>query len=390
MAVDGEMKNKALILTVGIMIILLVSVFASIEFLNTRQSTPKFFVGVEMAYANATFNDVKDLVDKVKDYTNLFVIGSPGISLNQTLLNMTSDYIFNAGLYFIVLFTDTQQYDLDSKPKDWIPKAKEKYGEKFLAVYRFDEPGGRVLDRVNDSFINDMSVGEIANYSKAAGAYVEGVYGHMAYYLYVSPSVLTADYGLFWFDYKGGYSSVLAEFIGNQSRELSVALCRGAASAHKKSWGSIIGWTYDKEPYIESNDTLYQDLTLSYRAGAKYAVVFDYPKIDRYGILTEDHFTALKNFWNYVQSNPQDYGVDRGEVAYVVPSDYGFGFRSAVDHVWLRDADELSQKVWDDANRLVAQYGSKLDIVYDDAETFAAIQNRYSKLFFWNETIPVD
>src|SRR3990170_2746834 len=383
------MKNKALILTVGMMIILLVSVFASIEFLNTRQSTPKFFVGVEMAYANATFNDVKDLVDKVKDYTNLFVIGSPGISLNQTLLNMTSDYIFNAGLYFIVLFTDTQQYDLDSKPKDWIPKAKEKYGEKFLAVYRFDEPGGRVLDRVNDSFINDMSVGEIANYSKAAGAYVEGVYGHMAYYLYVSPSVLTADYGLYWFDYKGRYSSVLAEFIGNQSRELSVALCRGAASAHNKSWGSIIGWKYDNaRPYIESADELYDDLTLSYRAGAKYAVVFDYPKIDRYGILTRSHLDALRDFWNYVQSNSHDHGVERGEVAYVLPAGYGFGFRSAVDHVWLWDADNLSRKVWEDANRLVGKFGSRLDIVYDDPETFGDIAVRYNKLFFWNETVP--
>src|SRR3990170_9100654 len=101
------MKNKALILTIGMLIILLVSVFAGFEFLGTRQSKPEFFVGVEMAYANATFGDVKDLVDKVKDYTNLFVIGSPEISLNQTLLNMTCDYIADAGLYFIILFTDT-------------------------------------------------------------------------------------------------------------------------------------------------------------------------------------------------------------------------------------------------------------------------------------------
>jgi hypothetical protein len=382
------MKNKALILTVGLLIILLVSVFASFEILNARQSAPEFFVGVEMAYANATFGDVKDLVDKVKDYTNLFVIGSPEISLNQTLLNITCDYVFDAGLNFIVLFTDTQQYALGSAPKDWIPKATQKYGDKFLAVYRYDEVGGRVLDRVNDSLINQMVVYDTMNYTVASESYVELVYGHLAYYLYVSPSVLTADYGLYWFDYKGGYNSVLAEFIGNQSRELNIAQCRGAASAHDKTWGSIIGWKYDNAwPYIESADELYEDLTLSYRAGAKYAVVFDYPKVERYGILTEDHFTALKNFWNYAQNNPQDYGVDGSEVAYVVPSDYGFGFRNAVDHVWLFDADELSAKVWNDTNALLSKYGSKLDIVYDDLETFAAIQNRYSQLFFWNYTI---
>jgi hypothetical protein len=383
------MENKALILTVGMLIILLVSVFASFEFLNSHQSSPEFFVGVEMAYANATFGDVEDLVDKVKDYTNLFVIGSPEISLNQTLLNMTCDYISDAGLHFIVLFTDTHQYDVDSTPSDWIPKATQKYGEKFLAVYRYDEPGGRALDRNSDSLINETTVGETTDYSYAAGSYVESLYIHLAYYLYVSPNVLTADYGLYWFDYKGRYNSVLAEFGSNHSKELNVALCRGAARAHNKDWGSIVAWTYDNAPYIESADELYQDLTLSYRAGAKYAVVFNYPKIDRYGVLTEAHFDALKNFWSYIHSNPQDYGADHGEVAYVLPSGYGFGFRSAVDHVWLWDADELSAKVWNDANALLSKYGSKLDIVYDDSETFAAIQNRYSKLFFWNETIPV-
>ncbi len=62
-------------------------------------------MGVEIAYENANASDVKVMVDKVKDYTNLIVIGSPEISLNQTALNETCDYISNAGLNFIVLFT---------------------------------------------------------------------------------------------------------------------------------------------------------------------------------------------------------------------------------------------------------------------------------------------
>ena len=383
------MENKVAVLMVGLVFILLFSVFVGFEFIGTRQSTPEFFVGVEMAYTNPTFSDVKDLVDKVKDYTNLFVIGSPEISLNQTLLNMTCDYVSDAGLNFIVLFTDTQRYSLGNEPKDWIPKARQTYGDKFLAVYRYDEPGGRVLDRVNDSLISEMSVGETANYTVAAGRYVESLYGHLSYYLYASPRVITADYGVYWFDYKGGYNTVLAEFGNNHSRPLNIALCRGAARAHEKDWGSIITWEYTGWPYIESADALYQDLVLSYRNGAKYAVVFNYPKVDRYGILTEDRLNAMKDFWNYVQSNPQDFGVESADVAYVLPKDYGFGFRSAVDHVWLWDADELSTKVWDDVNKLESQYGSHFDVVYDDPETFAAIQNRYSKLFFWNETIPV-
>jgi hypothetical protein len=74
-------------------------------------------------------------------------------------------------------------------------------------------------------------------------------------------------------------------------------------------------------------------------------------------------------------------------VAYVVPKDYGFGFRGAEDTIWgLFNADSLSSKVWGDVNTLLGRYGSHLNIVFDDA-AFYAVKNRYVKLFFWNETV---
>lgn len=285
-----------LILTFAMVFILVVSIFAAVNLLYEEHSKPEFFVGVEMAYSNATFADVKDLVDKVKDYTNLVVIGSPEISKNQTLLNMTCDYIVDAGLNFVVLFTDTQMYSVDNSPKDWIPRATQKYGERFLAVYRYDEPGGGVLDHAHDSLIDETVVGRSANYSYASKLYVEYLYAHLSYYLVPSPSVLTADYGLFWFDYKSGYGTVLAELGSNHSREINVALCRGAGLARNRDWGTIITWKYNKTPYVESPDELYQDLVLSFRAGAKYAVVFDYPKVGRYGILNQTHLDKLSDF----------------------------------------------------------------------------------------------
>jgi hypothetical protein len=128
-------------------------------------------------------------------------------------------------------------------------------------------------------------------------------------------------------------------------------------------------------------------MILAYQNGAKYVVVFDYPKIERYGILTEEHFDALKKFWNYIHSSPQNYGVDQGKVAYVLPSDYGFGFRSINDTIWgLWKADERSEKIWDDGNKLLDQYGSRLDIVYDDPEFNNALKSHYDRLIFWNET----
>jgi hypothetical protein len=352
-----------------------------VEFLDSTSNSPEFFVGVEMAYANATFSDVKVLVDKVKDYTNLFVIGSPEISLNESLLNQTCDYIVGSGLHFVVLFTDTTMYDY--VPYVWIIKAKQKYGDMFLAVYRFDELGGNQMDNGTSQFVP-----KAANYSDAAKSYVNLVNGHMEYYFYAGADVLTADYCLYWFDYKAGYDTILAEFGFNHSRGINMGLCRGAANAFNRDWGAIVTWRYSNVPVLESGSELYDDLTLAYRGGAKYAVVFDYPKSGPYGLLGEEHFDALRRFWDYSRANPQEHGSEKGEVAYVLPGDYGFGFRSADDKVWgLFNADELSAKVWGDVNNLLNQYGSRLDIVYDDSATFSVLQNRYQRLFFWNETI---
>ena len=377
------MENKLLILTIGMLVVLVVSIFGGVEFIDGLRQTPDFFVGVEVAYANSTFQDMKDMVDKVKGFTNLFVVGSPEISFNETLLNQTCDYVYDAGLNFIVLFTTTDGYRF-SIPYVWIMKAKEKYSDKFLAVYRYDEPGGNQLDNGTSSFFDAAD-----NYSDAAANYVSLLNSHIEYYSYAGADVVTADYGLYWFDYKGGYDAVLADFGFNHSRELNVALCRGAARAQKRDWGAMVTWKYSEAPFIESGDELYDDLTFAYRAGAKYAVVFDYPKVGPYGLLTDEHFDALKRFWDYTRSNPQEFGVDVGEAAYVVPRDYGFGFRSSSDTIWgLFGADELSPKVWSDVNKLVDEYGSRFDVVYDDPMFVNDYRQSYGNVFFWNETVP--
>jgi hypothetical protein len=384
-----KLKRRALALTLALIAIILVSFFAINEWFSNHQSTPEFFVGVEFAYSynNVTglkglVSDLKDLVDEVKNYTNLFVIGTPEISFDQATLNETCDYIYDAGLHFIVLFTDRRKYPQD--PFLWTIKARLKYGEKFLGVYRIDEPGGKQLDNETERFVL-----EAKNYTVAAETYVYYISFHLDDWMYATNNkVFTSDYGLYWFDYKAGYSAVFAEFGWNHSRQLNIALCRGAAEAQNKDWGTIVTWTYNDTPYIESEKELYDDMTLAYDAGAKYVVIFDYPKIGQYGILTEKHFDAMKDFWDYIHSNPQNFGVNEGRVAYVLPQDYGFGFRNPRDRIWgLWDADDLSQKVWDDTNKLLSQYSSRLDIVYNDPEFISVIQGRYERLFFWNETI---
>ena len=373
--------------------------------IDEQKSEPEFLVGVEYAIDNHSVEDCKALVDRVKNFTNLFVVDSTGITFDINNLNEVCDYVYDSGLYFLVFFISLHEegacippgeeepelvFRYNYYPHIWIADAKEKYGDKFLGAYAMDEPGGNQLD--DGSF---QLVKKAEDQTEAAEIYLEWLYVHIEYYLYAREcediTVLTSDYGLYWFDYKSGYDTILAEFAWNHSRRLHVALCRGAAKVQNRDWGAMVTWTYNDIPYIVSGNELYDDLVLAYHNGAKYAVIFDHPETEysEYGILTEEHFNALKDFWNYVNNNREKHGTEKAEVAYVLPENYGFGFRSSEDNfwgLWSSDTDERTEKIWSDINQLADKYGSSLDIVYSDPEFNADLKRHYEKLIFWNET----
>ena len=55
------------------------------------------------------------------------------------------------------------------------------------------------------------------------------------------------------------------------------------------------------------------------------------------------------------------------EVAFVLPKDYGFGLRRVDDRIWgFWGPDDKSPIIWNNLNKLLGQYGSRLDLVYDD------------------------
>jgi hypothetical protein len=197
-----------------------------------------------------------------------------------------------------------------------------------------------------------------------------------------------SDYALYWFDYKAGYDVVLAQLGWNYSRQLNVALCRGAATVHDRDWGVIITWTYTKPPYLESGEELFDDLVLAYENGAKYILVFDGDENYTQSILGEEHLDAMKKFWQYTRDHPRPTDLLNGRVAFVLPKDYGYGFRGPNDKVWgFFEADNLTGQICVDVNELLLQFGTRLDIVYDDELLFnsPAIE-RYSEIFMWNET----
>jgi hypothetical protein len=377
------LNHKLVILTaLTLVIVVALSLLLTVNLFSKPQSR-EFYVGVEYAYGSQV-SEVEALVDKVKNYTNLFVLGSPVLTFNRSALDESCDYIVNAKLNLIVLLTSSNLYNYDIF--SWMQQAKQKYGDSLIGIYRFDEPGGNQLDDGASQIINDTST-----YPATANAYVGNLSIIINYYLSHAPiQIFTADYALEWFDYKANYTSVFAEFVGNESRQRIIGLDRGAAEAFGKDWGVIITWKYDHAPYLESKDELYADLSLAYSAGAKYSIVFSYssPNTTNYGTLTEDHFEALQKFWRTLHSNPASFGSNKPQVAYVVPSDYGFGFRNPNDAVWgLFTADNLSAKIYSDIENLTQTYGSHLDILYDEPTQIVPLLKNYSQVFYWNQTI---
>jgi hypothetical protein len=377
------MKYKQL-LPVFLACLLIIVLFLTLDFFineSARLENLYVFVGVDAAYNDV--DGIKRLVDEVKSYTNLFVIGNTGVTWNVTAIDEVCQYIYDRGLYFIVFTGPTGKMINQGQ---WTEDARARFGDRFLGTYAYDEVGGRQLDRDKDMFIT-----EAANYTDAADKFV----GNLTLMLlnnrqYVNSGNLplfTSDYALYWFDYKAGYDVVLAEFGWNYSRQLNVALCRGAATVQNKNWGVMITWTYTNPPYIESGKELYDDLILAYNNGAKYILVFDANSDYTHGILKEEHLEALKKFWHYINHNPATSDALSDRVAYVLPKDYGYGFRGPNDKIWgLWEADALSNEICTNLNNLMEQYGTKLDIIYDD-KTEPYNISLYRKLIFWNGTV---
>lgn len=349
-------------------------------------ATNNFYCGVAFCGTSAT--EAKLLIDRIKNYTNVFVVQSLPISENEAVLNEICNYAIDSGLSLIVYFRWFDQY----WQACWLDTAKQRWGEKFLGVYLYDEPGGLVLDRT--AYMGWLGGQVPRNYSEAAESYIRSFratrgYADMQMLKIRYIKAVTSDYALYWFDYKAGYDVLFGEFGWNYSRQLNVALCRGAATVQNKEWGVMITWTYNDTPYIESGEELYNDMILAYNNGANYVLVFNYPygSNSTYGILKEEHLEALRKFWNHTNYNHPASDDFSGRVAYVLPKNYGYGFRGPNDKIWgLWEADALSKEIIPDLSNQMEHYGNKLDIIYDDGLE-PSNTNVYNKFIFWNGTV---
>jgi hypothetical protein len=359
-------------------ILTLFYVFSQVE---KEKSKKEFFFGV--SYGQNSFEEAKNIIDKVKNYTNLFIINSYPLTYNNTNpneLNKICDYAAKSDLHFIVYFFS---FLAGNWQQEWLDTARKNWGEKFLGVYLRDEPGGYQIE--NGDFINGLT------YAEASKNFVEAISSSRSMEILKNKTVkvFTSDFGLYYYDYLAGYDTVFAEFGWNNSRIRQIGLCRGAAKIMNKDWGAIITWTYMSPPFIGSGEEIYEDMLTAYSSGAKYVVIFDYSKnpIDgKYGILTDEHFEAMEQFWHYINSESDNISIINGKFAYKLPNYYGSALRYVDDKIWgIWDADKNSTKIWENLIDLEKKHGLELDIIYDDPRF--DIKNSYQIIYYWNSTL---
>ena len=354
---------------------------------------PDIFVGMDIGYGDE--QTAIKLIDKVADYVNLIILGSLEVTMDTEALTRVCDHMYQKDLHFIVYvaFAEYGYTPPRGPDQQFFVQAADRWGNKFLGAYVFDEIGGKLVDGAHS-----INITAADSYNDAATLYTH----HLNFFLgnvtqYYQPAefqVFTSDYALYWYDYLAGYDVVFGEFVGNSSRQIAAGLVRGAAKTLNKDWGIIITWS-NLQSFVEYPDQLYNDMVLAYQNGAKYIIVFNspgfnstsaHPPLTEYGTLTTEHLEKMQKFWNYVQIQPhaENYPAN---TAYVLPSDYGYGFRGSDDKIWDNwEADMVSPQIMNDLNLLLQTHVLYLDIVYETKIGNIPINLPYDRLLFWNGT----
>jgi len=143
------MKNALVVSAILIIITLLAVLIIGYNLIQTTDNS-ETYVGV--TYCGNSVSEGKMLIDRVKGYTNLFVLQSGQLQRSLESVDELGDYAVSSGLYFLPYFGTY----IESTFSAWLTKAREKWGNQFLGVYYSDEAGGKMLDG-NVEFRNETT-----------------------------------------------------------------------------------------------------------------------------------------------------------------------------------------------------------------------------------------
>jgi hypothetical protein len=141
------MANKrrlGLISSIVIIAVVTVSLVVAIQVSELSSPIPNkkaFYVGV--TYCGSSVVEAQQLIDSVKNYTNLFVLQSGPLMYNVNASEQICDYAVKAGLNIIISGSTNS---LRSNLNAILSVAPERWGSQFLGLYFNDEPAGRMLD----------------------------------------------------------------------------------------------------------------------------------------------------------------------------------------------------------------------------------------------------
>jgi hypothetical protein len=131
--------KRAYVISAALVLVALIAVGAFL-IINPAPANNKFYVGV--TYCGNSVGDAKRLIDKVKNYTNLFVLQSGALQTSNASIDAIGDYAVQSGLDFVV-YIGVSSFALGN---NWLTGYDGRWGSHLLGVYLDDEPGGKMLD----------------------------------------------------------------------------------------------------------------------------------------------------------------------------------------------------------------------------------------------------
>jgi hypothetical protein len=139
------MKKRCLLALA--LVLVAITVVAAFLATQTQPSTApstdkKLYVGV--TYCGDDAEEAKQLIEQVKNYTNMFIVASGPLQEKPQAITEICDYAISNDLYVMVNFGS--YYAKRAVVAEFLAENQNRWGTHFLGIYYGDEAAGKMLD----------------------------------------------------------------------------------------------------------------------------------------------------------------------------------------------------------------------------------------------------